>query len=277
MANDFLGGPFGLVVLGCGHGAGAESTEVKKAGDPCGLGGGHDMSGAVLMDAVKSLGTVGLNDADAVNDGLGSAEGFAERCGVGDVGGEELDSCGQGVRGGGAGESAHGESLGEEGATNFSPDKAGTTCYDNHMASMLEEIVIYTEGHTEFMPLAQPLEKVAAERGWRDGLLHIVIPHTTAAVTIQEGADPDVRHDLAVALERAVPWENRDYRHGEGNSAAHLKAAMLGNHLAWPIEKGKLRLGTWQMIYFAEFDGPRSRRAWVGFHPLSVGPQSKIS
>jgi secondary thiamine-phosphate synthase enzyme len=145
------------------------------------------------------------------------------------------------------------------------------------MSSMLEEIVICTEGHTEFMPIAQPLEKAAAERGWRDGLLHIVIPHTTAAVTIQEGADPDVRRDLAVALERAVPWENRDYRHGEGNSAAHLKAAMLGNHLAWPLEKGKLRLGMWQMIYFAEFDGPRSRRVWVGFQPLWAGPQSKIS
>jgi hypothetical protein len=77
-----------LVVVGCGHGPGAEGAEVKKAGDPCRLGRGHDMSGTVLMDAVKSLGTVGLDDADAVNDGLGSAEGFAERCGVGDVGGE---------------------------------------------------------------------------------------------------------------------------------------------------------------------------------------------
>ena len=178
---------------------------------------------------------------------------------------------------GGTGEGTGGQAFGGEAPTNFSPDKAGATCYDNHMPSMLEEIVICTEGHTEFMPIAQPLEKAAAERGWRDGLLHIIIPHTTAAVTIQEGADPDVRRDLAVALERAVPWENRDYRHGEGNSAAHLKAAMLGNHLAWPLEKGKLRLGMWQMIYFAEFDGPRSRRAWVGFQPLWAGPQSKIS
>ncbi|MCX6935305.1 MAG: secondary thiamine-phosphate synthase enzyme YjbQ [Verrucomicrobia bacterium] len=145
------------------------------------------------------------------------------------------------------------------------------------MASMLEEIIITTRSHTEFVPLAQLLEEAAARRGWRDGLLHIVIPHTTAAVTIQEGADPDVRLDLAVALEKAVPWKNREYRHGEGNSAAHLKAAMLGNQLAWPIENGSLRFGTWQMIYFAEFDGPRSRRVWVGFQPLATDPQSKIS
>ena len=134
----------------------------------------------------------------------------------------------------------------------------------------MEEIVIATRSHTEFLPIAQLLEKAAAQRGWKDGLLHVVIPHTTAAVTIQEGADPDVRHDMDLALEKAVPWENRGYRHGEGNSAAHLKAAMLGNHLAWPLEKGRLRFGTWQMIYFAEFDGPRTRKVWVGFQPLAA-------
>lgn len=145
------------------------------------------------------------------------------------------------------------------------------------MTSPWEELLIDTRSHTEFVPLTQPLEEAAARRGWRDGLLQIIIPHTTAAVTIQEGADPDVRRDLAVALEKAVPWENREYRHGEGNSAAHLKAAMLGNHLAWPVEKGRLRVGTWQTIYFAEFDGPRARRVWLGFQPMEGGPQSKIS
>jgi secondary thiamine-phosphate synthase enzyme len=145
------------------------------------------------------------------------------------------------------------------------------------MSSMLEEVVINTRSHTEFVPLAQFLEEAAARRGWQDGLLHVVIPHTTAGVTIQEGADPDVRRDMAVAFEKAVPWESRDYRHGEGNTAAHVKAAMVGNHLAWPLEKGRLKFGTWQMIYFCEFDGPRTRRAWVGFQPLSAAPQSRIS
>ena len=77
---------------------------------------------------------------------------------------------------------------------------------------MLEEVVINTRSHTEFVPLAQILEEVAARRGWRDGLVHVVVPHTTAGVTIQEGADPDVRRDMAVALEKAVPWESREYQ-----------------------------------------------------------------
>ena len=83
---------------------------------------------------------------------------------------------------------------------------------------MLEEVLINSRSHTEFLPLAQILEEVAAKRGWRDGLLHVVIPHTTAGVTIQEGADPDVRRDMAVALEKAVPWESREYRHGGESS-----------------------------------------------------------
>jgi secondary thiamine-phosphate synthase enzyme len=113
--------------------------------------------------------------------------------------------------------------------------------------------------------VTQLLEEAAARRGWRDGLLQIFTPHTTAAVTIQEGADPEVRRDMGLALEKAVPWQNREYRHGEGNSAAHVKAAMLGHHLAWPVEKGRLKFGTWQTIYFAEFVGPRTRKIWLGF------------
>ena len=137
------------------------------------------------------------------------------------------------------------------------------------MAGPWEEVVISTRSHTEFVPVTQLLEEAVAQNGWRDGLLQLFVPHTTAAVTIQEGADPDVRKDMAAALEKAVPWQSREYRHGEGNSAAHVKAAMLGNQLAWPVEKGKLKFGTWQTIYFAEFDGPRTRNLWLGFQ--SVG------
>ena len=137
------------------------------------------------------------------------------------------------------------------------------------MAAPWEEIIIDTRSHTEFVPVTQLLEEAAARRGWRDGLLHLFVPHTTAAVTIQEGADPDVRRDMALALEKAVPWQSREYRHGEGNSAAHVKASMLGNHLCWPMEKGKLKFGTWQTVYFAEFDGPRTRKIWLGFQPVA--------
>jgi secondary thiamine-phosphate synthase enzyme len=167
------------------------------------------------------------------------------------------------------GDGANGPALSGQLAADFATDKTRATCYHDHMAGPWEEIVMGTRSHTEFVPMTQLLEEAAARRGWRDGLLHVFIPHTTAAVTIQEGADPDVRRDLAAALERAVPWESREYRHAEGNSAAHLKAAMLGNHFAWPMEKGKLKFGTWQTVYFAEFDGPRSRKIWVGFQPVA--------
>jgi secondary thiamine-phosphate synthase enzyme len=205
-----------------------------------------------------------------VNHRLGTAESKTEGVGVGYVPRKKFNARGERLARGSAGQSTDDEPLGSQAAANFAPDKASSACYDYHMASSMEEIVITTRSHTEFMPIAQLLEKAAAQRGWRDGLLHVIIPHTTAAVTIQEGADPDVRHDMDLALEKAVPWENRGYLHGEGNSAAHLKAAMLGNHLAWPIEHGKLRFGTWQMIYFAEFDGPRTRKVWVGFQTLTA-------
>jgi secondary thiamine-phosphate synthase enzyme len=91
------------------------------------------------------------------------------------------------------------------------------------------------------------------------GVLYIFVPHTTAGVTVNEGADPSVAHDILEGLTRLVPRQ-ADYRHAEGNSDAHLKTALLGSHLAVPVEQGRLRLGTWQSIYLAEFDGPRTRR-----------------
>jgi secondary thiamine-phosphate synthase enzyme len=257
-------------------GTGAESADVKEARDGGGTGGGDDMGGSLKMNTGKGLRAMFPDNPDGVDDRLGVLEGVAEGGRLGDVGGEKFHVGGE-VGGGGAGEGPNGKTLGPKSAANFSPDKAGSTCYDNHMPPMLEEVVMNTRSHTEFVPLAQILEEVAARRGWRDGLLLVVVPHTTAGVTIQEGADPDVRRDMAVALEKAVPWESREYRHGEGNTAAHVKAAMVGNHLAWPIEKGRLKFGTWQMIYFCEFDGPRERRVWVGFHPLGSESQSKVS
>ena len=257
-------------------GSGAKGADVEKSGNPGYASGSHDIGSALEVDAGEGLRAGFANDSNGVDDRLGIFEGVAKRGGLSDVGREKID-LGDRAGGGGAGEGANGKALGAQGAANFAPDKAGSTCYDNHMPPMLEEVVINTRSHTEFLPLAQILEDAAGRRGWRDGLLQVVVPHTTAGVTIQEGADPDVRRDMAVALEKAVPWENREYRHGEGNSAAHVKAAMVGNQLAWPIEKGRLKFGTWQMIYFAEFDGPRTRRVWVGFQPLAGEAQSKAS
>ena len=96
-----------------------------------------------------------------------------------------------------------------------------------------------------------------------DGMAVVYNPHTTAAVTINENADPDVRHDLLAKLAQLVPLREAYYRHGEGNSDSHLKTACLGNSATVLIEGGRLQLGRWQGIYFCEFDGPRDRELWV--------------
>jgi len=101
----------------------------------------------------------------------------------------------------------------------------------------------------------------AAVEGSGDGLCHVYVPHTTAAVVINEHADPDVAHDLTAAYEAMVPPIR--FAHAEGNSDAHLMATLLGSSVTVPIESGRLRLGTWQGIFFVELDGPRSRKVWV--------------
>jgi len=96
-----------------------------------------------------------------------------------------------------------------------------------------------------------------------DGLVAVYVPHTTAGVTINENADPDVVHDVLASLDKAVPWRQGFYRHGEGNSAAHVKSSLVGCSAVVPVSDGKLALGTWQAIFFCEFDGPRTRRCLV--------------
>ena len=98
------------------------------------------------------------------------------------------------------------------------------------------------------------------------GLVDVFVPHTTAGITINENADPAVVQDLIEALARMVPRE-AGYRHSEGNSDAHIKASLMGSHVSVPVQDGRLRLGTWQSIYLAEFDGPRTRRVWVLLSP----------
>ena len=97
------------------------------------------------------------------------------------------------------------------------------------------------------------------------GICHIFCTHTTAALTINENADPDVKHDLLTKLNSLIPVNESYYQHCEGNSAAHLKSSLLGVSLAVPVCNGKLALGIWQGVYFCEFDGPRSRRVQVRF------------
>ena len=95
-----------------------------------------------------------------------------------------------------------------------------------------------------------------------DGVVDVFVLHTTAAITINEGADPSVAQDIVAGLARLVP-RDAGYRHAEGNSDAHIKTSLIGNHVAIPVDEGRLRLGTWQSIYLAEFDGPRTRKVRV--------------
>ena len=124
------------------------------------------------------------------------------------------------------------------------------------------ELNIRTKSRTEFLDITDRLAKLAQESKVQDGLMVLFVPHTTAAVTINENADPSVQQDILSELNRLIPFTG-SYRHVEGNSAAHVKCTLLGPSQTLFLHDGKLALGTWQGVYFCEFDGPRSRKIWV--------------
>lgn len=125
---------------------------------------------------------------------------------------------------------------------------------------------LQTRGRDQFMNLDGMLEQACREQGWRNGLLFVFIPHTTAGVTINENADPDVRADIIHVLDRLIP-RTGPYAHAEGNTAAHVKASLMGSSVTVAVTDGKLQLGTWQSIFFCEFDGPRQRKVVLHFQP----------
>lgn len=118
---------------------------------------------------------------------------------------------------------------------------------------------IKTNSQTEMIDITALVQKQLTESGITDGLCVVFVPHTTAAVTINESADPAVKHDILMVLNKIVPWKEA-YRHMEGNSPAHLKTSIIGSSETIVVEKGRLVLGTWQGIFFCEFDGPRTRK-----------------
>lgn len=124
------------------------------------------------------------------------------------------------------------------------------------------ELRIETQDRDQLLDITAAVRKAVAESGVRDGSCQVFVPHTTAAVTINEGADPAVVRDIIMGLDRAIPHEG-GYRHAEGNSAAHIKSSLVGASETIMVEGGQLVLGTWQAIYFCEFDGPRTRKALV--------------
>ena len=121
---------------------------------------------------------------------------------------------------------------------------------------------VKTTQRNQFVDITSHVQKYVADSGVDSGLICVFVPHTTAGVTINENADPDVVRDVLGALERMVPARG-DYRHSEGNSDAHVKSSTVGPSLTVIVENGRLQLGTWQSIYFAEFDGPRNRQCWL--------------
>ena len=125
------------------------------------------------------------------------------------------------------------------------------------------EITIQTSSRTQFVDVTRLVSEALSRSGVKNGLCYAYVPHTTAGVTINENADPDVVTDILNALEKLVPV-NGNYSHAEGNSDAHLKASIMGFSQMIPVIGGKPALGSWQGIYFCEFDGPRKRRMLVG-------------
>jgi len=128
----------------------------------------------------------------------------------------------------------------------------------------MKEISVQTHSRLEMIDITAAVRDAAREEKIESGVVLVYTPHTTAAVTINENADPDVPRDILAALDRAVPL-SANYRHAEGNSAAHVKSSLVGASEMIIIENGRLILGTWQSIFFCEFDGPRSRKVIVKF------------
>ncbi len=127
----------------------------------------------------------------------------------------------------------------------------------------METFSVQTQEHADLVDVTDRVQAIVRDAGVSSGAALVYVPHTTAGVTVNENADPAVVHDVLADLDRLVPWKERYYQHGEGNSAGHTKSSLVGCDQWIPIENGRLVLGTWQGIYFCEFDGPRTRKVHV--------------
>jgi len=127
---------------------------------------------------------------------------------------------------------------------------------------MTQTFSVKSSKQTELIDITRLIQEIVQKAGAEDGLCMLFVPHTTAAVTINENADPSVPRDILMELNKIVPFEDR-YQHTEGNSSAHIKSSLVGCSQTLFIESGRLLLGTWQGIFFCEFDGPRNRQVYV--------------
>ena len=127
---------------------------------------------------------------------------------------------------------------------------------------MIADVEVKTHKRTELIDITEHVASVVRSSAVKEGTVFVFVPHTTAGLTINENADPDVKRDILAEMNKVIPFDD-DYRHGEGNSAAHIKSSLFGPGLTVIISGGELLLGTWQSIYFCEFDGLRNRRLHV--------------
>jgi secondary thiamine-phosphate synthase enzyme len=130
------------------------------------------------------------------------------------------------------------------------------------MVSLVHIVDVNTSSRTELLDITSRISHIVRDSAVSEGICVIFVPHTTGAVTINENADPDVKKDILKEVNKLIPFED-DYRHGEGNSAAHIKSSIIGCYQMIPVSGGSLQLGTWQGILFCEFDGPRHRKVYV--------------
>jgi secondary thiamine-phosphate synthase enzyme len=132
----------------------------------------------------------------------------------------------------------------------------------------METITVRTREHSQMIDITRAIQAMVSESSMDAGIVNVFVPHTTAGITINESADPSVAYDILAVLDRLVPWRDANYRHSEGNAAAHVKASFVGSSVRVIVSSGGLRLGTWQGIFFCEFDGPRTRKVHVLFQPV---------
>lgn len=132
----------------------------------------------------------------------------------------------------------------------------------------MKKVTVQTRSRAELIDITNEVQGIVDDSKIRDGICTVFAPHTTAAITINENADPSVREDILSELNRLIPFNGR-YRHTEGNAAAHIKSSIIGCSKSIIVKNGRLLLGTWQGVYFCEFDGPRQREAWIKLIPTN--------
>jgi len=131
----------------------------------------------------------------------------------------------------------------------------------------MDQFTVRTQEHRQLVPITDRIQQIVSQSQVQEGICVVYCPHTTAGIMVNENTDPELACDLLYLFDRIVPWHDANYRHCEGNTAAHMQAALVGCSTTLIIAQGRLQLGTWQGIFLAEFDGPRTRKVYVQIQP----------